>query len=81
MLKKFLLLVTGKKLSGRTARRKRLLERTYEACRNFEADNARSVLQEILFEENEKQYEAAQIGYFTSPKSIRNQAKSRRRTL
>ncbi len=74
MLKKFFLLVTCWKSTKREARRKRLLERTYEACRNNESDNARSVLQEIL----SGQYEAAQMGYFTSPKSIRIQAKARR---
>ena len=74
MLKKFLLLVINWKLSSREARRKRLLKRTYEACRNYEADNARSVLKEIL----SGQYEAAQMGYFRSPKSIRIQAKARR---
>ena len=74
MLKKFLLLVINWKLSSRESRRKRLLKRTYEACRNYEADNARSVLKEILSD----QYEAAQMGYFRSPKSIRIQAKARR---
>ena len=75
MLKKFLLIVMNWKSSSREARRKRLLERTYEACRNYESDNANRVLNEILSEE----YEAAQIGYFRSPKSIRIQAKARRR--
>ena len=74
MLKKFLLFAMNWKSSSREMRRKRLLERTYEACRNYEADNARSVLNEIL----SGQYEAAQMGYFKSPKSIRKQAKARR---
>lgn len=74
MLKKFLLFVFCGKPFNREKRKQRLLERTYAACRNDESDNARRLLSEMLSE----QYEAAQIGYFRSPKSIRVQAKARR---
>ena len=74
MLKKFLSFVLYGKSFSTKERKERLLKRTYEACRNYEAENARSVLNEIL----SGQYEAAQMGYFRSPKSIRKQAKARR---
>ena len=74
MLKKFLSFVLYGKSFSTKERKDRLLKRTYEACRNYEADNANRVLNEIL----SGQYEAAQMGYFKSPKSIRKQAKARR---
>lgn len=74
MLKKFLLFVLCGKPFNREKRKQRLLERTYGACRTDESDNARRLLSEMLSEK----YEAEQIGYFTSPKSIRVQAKARR---
>ena len=74
MLKKFLSFVLYGKSFSTKERKDRLLKRTYEACRNYEADNANRVLNEIL----SGQYEAAQMGYFRSPKSIRKQAKARR---
>ena len=74
MLEKFLLFVMSCKLFSKEKRRARLLERTYAACRNDESDNARRLLSEMLSE----RYEAAQIGYFASPKSIRIQARARR---
>ena len=47
MLKKFLSFVLYGKSFSTKERKERLLKRTYEACRNYEADNANRVLNEI----------------------------------